>query len=729
MRILVTAVLLAVWSSPCALARTLEESLDLAGDNRAQLQAAIDNTSPDERWGMVWLIDHMPPDDLRTLTADFLIEHVHGAFAAWQASPWHDDVSADIFKEGILPYASVNERRDAWRAPLAEISRPLIEGAQSTGEAVTKLNKGVFSKVNVKYSTARPKADQSPAETIDAGMASCTGLSILLIDSCRSVGVPARFVGTPLWSDNSGNHSWVEVWHDGDWHFTGAAEPAGDNLDAAWFAGRASGAIEGDPRHAIYAVTWSDTPQHFPLVWRPTDTSYGAIDVTDRYTTGKAKLPEGKGRLRIRTVDSGGNRRAHAVGIFSAQGNRLLTGMTRGRNADANDHLTGLLPLGETFTIEVAGVGTPVVFEHDEQLVTVQIDQPALEGSHVDDVVGAWRAKHVERAREELASRELRHGEHVMPIFFSRHGEIPPGGRSLYISMHGGGGAPAHVNDAQWKNQQRLYTIDEGIYVAPRAPTNTWNLWHEGHIDPLFDKLITNMILAEDVNPDRVYLTGFSAGGDGVFQLAPRMADRFAGAAMMAGHPNETKPDGLRNLPFTLHTGARDGAYDRNAKAAQWKQWLHDLAASDEGGYPHWVKLHEGKGHWMNREEAAGLPWMAKHTRDLRPKRIVWLQDDITHDRFYWLKVDNPVARDRVVVERDGQTITIVEPGAAKTLSIRLDASMVDLSKPIRVVTADGVVFFEGVAASSVDILAKTLSERGDPGGMFSAEVSVSLGR
>ncbi|MEE9394119.1 MAG: hypothetical protein V3W41_16595 [Planctomycetota bacterium] len=39
-----------------------------------------------------------------------------------------------------------------------------------------------------------------------AGTASCIGLSIMLIDAC-AVGVPARFVGTPLWSDGSGNHS------------------------------------------------------------------------------------------------------------------------------------------------------------------------------------------------------------------------------------------------------------------------------------------------------------------------------------------------------------------------------------------------------------------------------------------------------------------------------------------------------------------------------------------
>ena len=78
-------------------------------------------------------------------------------------------------------------------------------------------------------------------------------------------------------------------------------------------------------------------------------------------------------------------------------------------------------------------------------------------------------------------------------------------------------------------------------------------------------------------------------------------------AAMMAGHPNETRPDGLRNLPFTLHMGGEDGAYNRNGIARQWKKSLAELAASDEGGYPHEVVIHEGKGHWMEREDAVAV--------------------------------------------------------------------------------------------------------------------------
>src|SRR6185436_20154386 len=164
-----------------------------------------------------------------------------------------------------------------------------------------------------------------------------------------------------------------------------------------------------------------------------------------------------------------------------------------------------------------------------------------------------WKA-HVARVKKERADevkdKLIKDGKLEMPYAFKTFGKKPPAGWSLWISLHGGGGAPKQVNDSQWENQKKLYTLDEGIYLAPRAPTNTWNLWHEGHIDTMFTRLIEDLIVLEDVNPDRVYVMGYSAGGDGVYQLAPRMADTWAAAAMMAGHPNGVPLLSLRNLPF-----------------------------------------------------------------------------------------------------------------------------------------------------------------------------------
>src|SRR5688500_13381372 len=82
------------------------------------------------------------------------------------------------------------------------------------------------------------------------------------------------------------------------------------------------------------------------------------------------------------------------------------------------------------------------------------------------------------------------HDNDSLKFEYKIFGQKPIDGRSLYISMHGGGNAPSTVNDRQWKNQIGLYTPAEGVYLAPRASTNTWNLWHESHIDTLFDQLI-----------------------------------------------------------------------------------------------------------------------------------------------------------------------------------------------------------------------------------------------
>jgi poly(3-hydroxybutyrate) depolymerase len=334
-----------------------------------------------------------------------------------------------------------------------------------------------------------------------------------------------------------------------------------------------------------------------------------------------------------------------------------------------------------------------------------------------------------DRSRAERAA-ELKSGVLTidgarMPIWATQFGpKSKDGTRPLWISMHGGGGAPAKVNDQQWDNQKRLYQPSEGVYVAPRAPSNEWNLWHQAPVDRLFERLIEDLVICERVDPDRVYLMGYSAGGDGVYQLAPRMADRFAAASMMAGHPNDARPEGLRNLPFAIHVGGDDGAFDRNKVAAQWGVMLDALAQSDPGAYVHQVEVHAGKGHWMDREDASAVPWMAKYTRNARPLKVVWLQDDVTHPRFYWLAVDEPKQGQRIVATRQGQEITIVEAPPSVAVRILLDDTMLDLDKEVRV-TQDGKELFRGRVPRSKAVIERTLQERFDPKAAFTAEVKV----
>ena len=355
-----------------------------------------------------------------------------------------------------------------------------------------------------------------------------------------------------------------------------------------------------------------------------------------------------------------------------------------------------------------------------------------LSQSEATAAVDAAVKRIADRSRAERAA-ELKSGVLTvdgarMPIWATQFGpKSKDGTRPLWISMHGGGGAPAKVNDQQWDNQKRLYQPSEGVYVAPRAPSNEWNLWHQAPVDRLFERLIEDLVICERVDPDRVYLMGYSAGGDGVYQLAPRMADRFAAASMMAGHPNDARPEGLRNLPFAIHVGGDDGAFDRNKVAAQWGGMLDALAQADPGAYVHQVEVHAGKGHWMDREDASAVPWMAKYTRNARPMKVVWVQDDVTHPRFYWLAVDEPKQGQRMVVTRQGQEITIVEAPPSVTVRILLDDTMLDLDQDVRV-TQDGKELFTGRVPRSKAVIERTLQERFDPKAAFTAEVKVVTG-
>lgn len=784
-------------------ARAAEAAFDVgpilaqAGDNRGELERAIRDIPSDQQPGLEFLLQHMPTRDLQSLSADYLLENVAYAYRAWRESPWHAQVSEELFFNDILPYASINERRDRWRRDFYERFAERVKDSPSPGAAAVKLNQTIFPELRVKYSTRRRKADQSPYESIETGLASCSGLSILLIDACRAVGVPARFAGTPLWSDGSGNHSWVEVWDDG-WHFTGAAEPAGDNLDAGWFTDRAAKAHRDDPRHAIFAVSFRQTPQPFPLVWDRSIQYVHAVNVTDRYAGRSDKVPEGLTQLMFRAMYGvRGDRCSAKIRVLDAQGQVVYEGQTKDERFDANDHLVVNLPKGQAFTVEAqhsteggeATARTRVEATGEGQLVTINLsstvttnsstvpaaadttDAPAepevAEGANLSEPLRAlaeflkthegprfhfegqafaaepltreqsqqalallWKAhaRALRKASEESwKKRELAFDGHTMRFDYSIHGEKPATGRSLYLSMHGGGGAPPQVNDQQWENQKRLYQPEEGVYLSPRAPTDTWNLWHQGHVDPLFDQLIRHLIVLEDVNPDRVYLTGYSAGGDGVYQLAPRMADRFAAAAMMAGHPNEASPLGLRNLPFAIHMGALDGAFNRNEVARQWGQQLLTLQKDDPNGYPHLVKLHEGKGHWMDRQDAEAIPWMARHTRNPLPRRIVWRQDDVTHARFYWLAVAPEDAKGGAEVRAavEGRQLRIDTQDIGR-LYVRLHDELLDLDQPIEVVV-NGQSQPPVKAVRTIATLARTLDEYGDPRSTLPAELEVRV--
>src|SRR5262249_8132604 len=171
---------------------------------------------------------------------------------------------------------------DEWRKEFYDLCLPMVKDCKTPAEAAQKLNEKVFKKLKVVFSTQRKAPNQSPQESIEQGKASCTGLSIVLSDACRAVCVPARLVGTPLWANKRGNHTWVEIWDKG-WHFTGACEPDPHGLDRGWFVRDAAQAKKDSFEHAIYAASFRQTGLHYPLVWAMKNKDVPAENVTNNY--------------------------------------------------------------------------------------------------------------------------------------------------------------------------------------------------------------------------------------------------------------------------------------------------------------------------------------------------------------------------------------------------------------------------------------------------------------
>ncbi|WP_304238562.1 hypothetical protein [Jiulongibacter sediminis] len=318
-----------------------------------------------------------------------------------------------------------------------------------------------------------------------------------------------------------------------------------------------------------------------------------------------------------------------------------------------------------------------------------------------------------------------------MPFYYQIFGDEPADGRSLFISLHGGGGTTPETNDQQFENQKHLYDEAmkkrEGVYLAPRAPTNTWDLWHQEHIDDFLERIIQLAVIKLNVNPNKVYLLGYSAGGDGVYQLAPRMADQWAAASMMAGHPNDASPLSLRNTPFSLHMGVLDDAYDRNAVAEQWGVTLDSLQSQDPEGYVHHVELHSGKGHWMQLEDSVALSWMQRFTRNPIPEKVVWKQDNRKHQRFYWLGMpDNSSVTETAVIvsyNKQANEVNILQ-NPQDTLHIFMNDQMLNLDKPVTLKYQGQTIYQETPERNMLQIY-KSIKAKGDQNLAFPVDFTI----
>jgi predicted peptidase len=139
---------------------------------------------------------------------------------------------------------------------------------------------------------------------------------------------------------------------------------------------------------------------------------------------------------------------------------------------------------------------------------------------------------------------------------------MPPGTRPtgrdswpLLLFLHGAGERGADLSKVKAHGIPKV--IEHGmklpcVAVSPQCPDG--ERWSEDGLIALLDELER----WQPIDPERVYVTGISMGGAGVWSLAIAQPDRFAAIAPICGRGDPSRVCAIAGVPVWAFHGAKD---------------------------------------------------------------------------------------------------------------------------------------------------------------------------
>ena len=333
-----------------------------------------------------------------------------------------------------------------------------------------------------------------------------------------------------------------------------------------------------------------------------------------------------------------------------------------------------------------------------------------------------------------VRGRPFRYGLYVPPTY------DPSKPYALLLCLHGAG----FTGDAYLERWQTRLT-DDYILACPTLPQGNW--WTRQAAE-LAMATLEDVESRYHIDPDRVFLTGMSNGGIGAYLIGSHYAPVFAGVAPMAGGLDDVLfpfLENLRHTPLYIIHGAKDDVMPVQLSRTIAEE-LRRL------GYAFVYREHDrthpiAGGHFFPREELPDLvAWLAGRRRDPLPKRLTVVRDASHLVPFGWIRID---ATDRIASFSDNLTDSrdpsivnrlyakvdaeIVAPNRievrtqrVKRYALFLNQSLVDLAKPVTVVT-NGRISFSGNVEPSLETLLRESRHRRDPAMLFPVSLTVSV--
>lgn len=369
------------------------------------------------------------------------------------------------------------------------------------------------------------------------------------------------------------------------------------------------------------------------------------------------------------------------------------------------------------------------------------------EGS-LDAVVGLlWKA--ARKAAPKLTKHEIQ-----TPYGLAEWEQKGRGGKksALLVGLHGGGEGAGSSSESSGN-----WTLSGAMGMYPQGIRLQHDTWNTVHGEAFVLTLVELAKIRYEIDPDRVYVVGFSMGGTGSFHMPGRYPDLFAGAIPAHGvimaeprsqtdTPEEIKRlqygilPNLRNVPVYFYTGLVDKNCRPWTFMMAWKQ-LQELAETDPGGYRDIrFKAYEGLAHaFPPGEPQRGLKWIAEKKRNTFPEKIVWQyianpeQHPDTEDKidrldqnwFYWLHTVRAEDTMEVVAERKGNefdlAVTVAFPD---DFTIYLNPEMIDVNKDV-VVRVGGEEVYRGRPVPTFATILESLDARLDRRMVFDRRVKI----
>jgi hypothetical protein len=356
---------------------------------------------------------------------------------------------------------------------------------------------------------------------------------------------------------------------------------------------------------------------------------------------------------------------------------------------------------------------------------------PATRQKLIDEVVKLGPLP--EGATKDVVEHLFKVAKKVIPPFKSTEFDTPWGkaswiakpaagakAKGLIIGLHGGGEGAGDAHECLIYHRKDC----EGIY--PQGIRLVHDTWNTVHGERFVLTLIEDAKLHDDVDPDRVYVTGFSMGGTGSWFFAGRHPDLFAAAApgpgvFMADPKSQlqTKEEvkalqhgflpNVRNLPLSFYIGTADKNTMPGTYLYAWDR-LQEIKAQDQSGYQELeFRVFEGMAHaFPPGEPERCLEFLGKHVRKPFPDKVVWEyasnpyprpegsdpQSRQVQHQFYWLRCDKPEDAMRIVAVKKGNEFDITfERSPPESLTILLNEQMIDVKQDVIVRLKEREVF------------------------------------